>query len=94
MFDFIVFHYRPAPTTHRHHQEAFAKFDAFKPKNKIIPTGLEDAIKLIDSQLLEKDAMKFMKCTHSSPQSLPVTASRLHFVHRDEQQKPSSAKFL
>ena len=38
--------------------------------------------------------MKVMKCTHSSPQSTPVTASRLHFLHRDEQQKPSSAKFL
>jgi monothiol glutaredoxin len=42
--------------------------DDFKPKRKVIPTGLEDVIKLIDSQVKENDVMLYMKGTPSSPQ--------------------------
>ena len=42
--------------------------DDFKPKKKIIPTGLEDVIKLIDTQVKENDVMLYMKGTPSSPQ--------------------------
>lgn len=42
--------------------------DDFKPKKKVIPTGLEDVIKLIDSQVKENDVMLYMKGTPSSPQ--------------------------
>lgn len=42
--------------------------DDFKPKKKVIPSGLEDVIKLIDSQVKENDVMLYMKGTPSSPQ--------------------------
>ena len=42
--------------------------DDFKPKKKVIPTGLEDVMKLIDTQVKENDVMLYMKGTPSSPQ--------------------------
>lgn len=42
--------------------------DDFKPKKKVIPTGLEDVIKLIDTQVKENDVMLYMKGTPSQPQ--------------------------
>lgn len=42
--------------------------DDFKPKKKVIPTGLEDVISLIDQQVKENDVMLYMKGTPSSPQ--------------------------
>ena len=42
--------------------------DDFKPKKKVIPTGLEDVLKLIDTQVKENDVMLYMKGTPSAPQ--------------------------
>ena len=42
--------------------------DDFKPKMKTIPTGLEDVLKLIDTQVKENDVMLYMKGTPSQPQ--------------------------
>ena len=42
--------------------------DDFKPKRTEIPTGMEDVLKLIKSQVSENDVMLYMKGTPSAPQ--------------------------
>ena len=42
--------------------------DDFKPKKKNVPTGMEDVLKLIDSQVKDNSVMLYMKGTPSQPQ--------------------------
>ncbi len=42
--------------------------DDFKPKKKNVPTGMEDVLKLIDSQVKDNAVMLYMKGTPSQPQ--------------------------
>lgn len=42
--------------------------DDFKPKKKTVPTGMEDVLKLIDSQVKDNAVMLYMKGTPSQPQ--------------------------
>ena len=42
--------------------------DDFKPKKKAVPAGMDEVVKLIDSQVKENDVMLYMKGTPSAPQ--------------------------
>jgi monothiol glutaredoxin len=58
----------PTRTTLRSFSTEDDSHDDFKPKKKAIPTGLEEVIALIDSQVKENDVMLYMKGTPSGPQ--------------------------
>ena len=42
--------------------------DDFKPKRTVLPTEMDDVLKLIQSQVKENDVMLYMKGTPSAPQ--------------------------